>query len=130
MKLKIGLIAIAMIAPAKAGEAEVQACLCKDFDTEVQLPGGARADCVSEEYAIEVDPTEKWAEALGQSLHYAAETGKRAMIYLYCKKSNDSFLCYRHEQHLKITINAFNLPVEYLTLHEDEALAQCKTEKL
>ena len=125
MRLKLGLIAIALIAPAKAGEAEVQARLCKDFDMEVDLPAGARADCVSKDYAIEVDTTEKWAEALGQSLHYAAETEKRAMIYLYCKKTTDNMSCYRHEQRLRITKNAYNLPVEIEIFDEAEILAEC-----
>jgi len=38
---------------------------------EVTLANGARADCLSETHAIEVEFTENWAEALGQSLLYS-----------------------------------------------------------
>jgi len=43
------------------------------------------ADCLSEEFAIEVDFTAHWYEALGQALHYAGMSGKRAGIILVCE---------------------------------------------
>ncbi len=119
------MLATALALPAKANEAEIQACLCKGTQLEVQLKSGARADCLSDEYAIEVDPTEKWAEALGQSLHYAEQSGKRAMIYLYCKNGSNPSACYRHQLRLESTINAHHLPVDFKLWTEAEALAQC-----
>ena len=38
---------------------------------EYRFPDGTRADCISATHAIEVDFSEKWAEAIGQALHYA-----------------------------------------------------------
>jgi hypothetical protein len=37
------------------------------------LPNGTYVDCLNDTYAIEVDFSNKWAEAIGQSLMYAAE---------------------------------------------------------
>ena len=45
-------------------------------DMEYVLPGRTRVDCLTDKYAIEFDFASKWAEALGQSLHYAYATGR------------------------------------------------------
>ena len=41
------------------------------------------------EHAIEYDFANKWAEAVGQSMYYAAVTGKKAGIVLILKKEGD-----------------------------------------
>ena len=38
------------------------------MQTEVQLPSGARADCVSDANAIEVESYSDWAQGIGQAL--------------------------------------------------------------
>ena len=50
--------------------------------TEVRLPDRTRVDCLTRDYAVEFEFAPKWAEAVGQSLHYAAMTGRRPAIYL------------------------------------------------
>jgi len=50
--------------------------------TEVVLFDGTRADIVTMSWAIEVDFADKWAEAVGQSLYYAAVTQKEPGIVL------------------------------------------------
>ena len=50
--------------------------------TEVVLFDGTRADIVTMSWAIEVDYADKWAEAIGQSLYYAAVTQKEPGIVL------------------------------------------------
>lgn len=57
--------------------------------TEVLLADGSRADCVTATHAIEVDFGSKVAEAIGQSLWYSIQTGKRAGIVLILKKPSD-----------------------------------------
>lgn len=52
---------------------------------EVRLLDATRVDCLTEEYAIEVEYARKWAEAVGQSLHYAIMTGKKPGIALILK---------------------------------------------
>lgn len=48
---------------------------------EVVVPDG-RVDIVTEEYAIEVEFSAKWKNAIGQALWYAMQTGKKAGIVL------------------------------------------------
>lgn len=50
------------------------------------LSDGTFPDCLTDEYAVEVDFAPKWAEAVGQSMNYAAETGKRPGILLIIEK--------------------------------------------
>jgi hypothetical protein len=42
-----------------------------------------RVDLLTDDYAIEVDSLEKFHEAIGQSLHYAKETGKKPGIAIF-----------------------------------------------
>ena len=61
-----------------------QNLICNVFNgqTEYVLPDHTRIDCLTSEYAIEVDFGYKWAESIGQSLFYAQQTGKRPGIVL------------------------------------------------
>lgn len=52
---------------------------------EYRLDDGSRVDCLTDEYAIEYDFANKWAEAVGQSLYYAEKTGKKPAIMLILK---------------------------------------------
>lgn len=53
--------------------------------TEEVLHDLTRVDCLTETHAIEYDWGNKWAEAIGQSLGYAVETGKKPGIVLILK---------------------------------------------
>lgn len=57
---------------------------------EVVLADGSRCDCLTGDYAVEFDFADKWAEAVGQSLNYAAETGKRPGIVLIMERPGDA----------------------------------------
>lgn len=54
-------------------------------DMEYRLDDGSRVDCLTDEYAIEYDFANKWAEAVGQALYYAEKTGKKPAIVLILK---------------------------------------------
>ncbi|PIQ96232.1 MAG: hypothetical protein COV67_10640 [Nitrospinae bacterium CG11_big_fil_rev_8_21_14_0_20_56_8] len=56
---------------------------------EIVQKDRTRVDCLTAQYAVEVDFGPKWAEAVGQALHYAEQTGKRAGIVLILEKKND-----------------------------------------
>ena len=58
--------------------------------TEYVLDDKTRVDCLTDEYAVEVDFANKWAEAVGQSLYYALKTGKKPGILLITEKEKDS----------------------------------------
>ncbi|MDP2689260.1 MAG: hypothetical protein Q8P48_04005 [Deltaproteobacteria bacterium] len=49
---------------------------------EYRLPDRTRVDCVTVEYAVEVDFAGKWAEAIGQAVYYAMMTDKKPGILL------------------------------------------------
>ena len=51
-------------------------------DMEHVTPDGSRVDLLSDKYATEVDFSKKWAEAVGQSLFYAATTNRKPRIIL------------------------------------------------
>ena len=63
-------------------EKEYQECWCSEAGgiTEFVLSDRTRVDCLTNEYAIEFDFADKWAEAIGQSLYYAEMTGKKPGI--------------------------------------------------
>lgn len=58
-------------------------------EMEVVLPDGSRCDCLTPDHAVEVDFGPKWAEAVGQSLNYAAETGRKPGILLIIERPGD-----------------------------------------
>jgi len=49
-----------------------------------------RCDCVTRAYAIEFDFASKRFEGIGQAIHYAELTGKKAGLVLICKKASDT----------------------------------------
>jgi len=64
---------------------------CKEQkgQTEVKLIDDTRIDCLTKTHAIEFDFASKWAEAIGQSLHYSNMTKRNAGIVLIIEKSDD-----------------------------------------
>lgn len=43
---------------------------------EYRLNDGTRVDCLTENYAVEFDFANKWAECIGQALYYGQKTNK------------------------------------------------------
>lgn len=50
--------------------------------TEYRLNDSTRIDCLTNEYAIEFDFANKWAESIGQALYYGIMTCKKPGIVL------------------------------------------------
>ena len=91
-----------------------QWCNLKGGQVEFTLQDRTRVDCLTESHAVEVDFADKWAEALGQSLHYSPMTGKRAGILLVLSTPNDDRLLKRMES----VIQHFDLPIDVFTLRK------------
>ena len=112
-KLLIFTCAIFITATAEAkhlhSERWYQDRNCDNGVTEYRLPDRTRVDCLTDEYAIEVDfaSSTKIAEAMGQSLHYARITGKKAGIQLIIEK--ESQMKYYHR--LMDNIKFYDLPI-------------------
>ena len=64
-------------------------CAANNGLTEVVLEDLTRCDCVTATHAIEFDFGDNWAEAIGQSLHYANLTGKKPGIVLIIETESD-----------------------------------------
>ena len=90
--LKVSLLmliwCIALQAKHLHHERYYQTILCDALggEMEVVLSDRTRVDCLTEEYAIEVDFAKKWAESVGQALYYAKITGKKPAIGLIVEK--------------------------------------------
>lgn len=57
--------------------------------TEVYLEDRTRVDIMTETHVFEVDFATKWAESIGQSLHYEEMTNKQAAVLLVMKGEAD-----------------------------------------
>jgi len=73
--------------------------------TEVVMSNGTRCDIIYSRWAIEVDFADKWAEAIGQCLHYSALTGKKPGVLLIMENEGDD----RYLERLVLTSKAKRL---------------------
>lgn len=66
----------------KYHEKHYQTLLCNKLGGKMEyvLKDRTRVDCLTDEYAIEVDFAKKWAESIGQSLFYADMTDKQPAV--------------------------------------------------
>ena len=94
--MKSFLIILIMITTLSAKhihkEREYQKAFCEYISgiMEYRLKDRTRVDILSKEFAIEVDFAKKWAESIGQSLHYALMTGKKPAIVVIQEKRKDN----------------------------------------
>lgn len=76
-------------------ESEIRDRLCghmereKPFEKRRIQGKPAAIDCFNERHAIEIDWGPKWAEAVGQSLYYASQTGREPGIILICNEGKE-----------------------------------------
>lgn len=108
------VIAITATTPAVAKrihkESWYQDAWCTKYNgiTEYKLKDRTRVDCLTKTHAIEHDFANKWAEAVGQSLHYARLTGKKAGIALIVEKSREE----RYYRQLIKNVKFYDLPID------------------
>lgn len=53
-----------------------------------------RVDCLTDKYAVEFDFANKWAESIGQALHYQRMTGKKAKVVLILEDPKKEMVYY------------------------------------
>ncbi len=89
--LLVALFTACSTTPKKYNEKHYQTLFCDDLDgvMEYRLSDKTRVDCLTDEYAIEVDFAKKWAEGIGQSLFYAEMTGREPAIALIMNVNRD-----------------------------------------
>lgn len=100
-------------ASKRQSERYYQELWCRDHSgkVEVRLPDRTRVDCITYYHAIEFDFDEKWAEAIGQALHYAIMTDMRGGIVLI---GDDN----RFITRARNIIDTYNLPLDLWTMPE------------
>ena len=109
MKFLALFIAAITSTHAAAAEADYVNAHCQGV-IEYRLPDRTRVDCLIPDHAVEYDYGKKWAEAIGQSLHYAMHTGRRAGIVFISLDGPD---IYGIERARKL-IGHYNLPIDIL----------------
>ena len=81
---------------------------------EYRTKYGTYVDCLTDEYAIEVEFDYNWKESIGQALHYAEATNRSAGILLINRnKSRVNYL-----EQLNNVIKKYNLPVTIFVTNE------------
>lgn len=78
--LGLSLLFLIATTPAVAfSEADMEVRYCAGMPRQVAYEGQTRADCLDADMAIEVEFTDNWYTAIGQSLYYArVEAEKKA----------------------------------------------------
>jgi hypothetical protein len=76
--------------------------------SEVVAPSGARVDCLLDGYAVEADWTYKWAESIGQALHYGAQFHRQPAILMLVPEDYQQ----SHIDRLQSTIDDNGLGIE------------------
>ena len=89
MKIFISITAIILYfsnchleAKTKKYERDYQKIFCKNLNGKIEyrLIDKTRIDCLTSDYAIEIDYGKKWAESIGQSLYYRYMSNKKPGI--------------------------------------------------
>jgi len=103
-------------------ESEYQRLWCDNAGgrAEYVLPDRTRVDCLTKEFAVEVDFAGKWAEAIGQALYYASVTGKRPAVLLIMERHTDARYLLRFE-HVSTIIKFQIITITPAYLRENHA---------
>lgn len=78
--------------PRRLRETEWSAKLAEDIEgaqTEFRLPDGSRVDILTDETAWEVEWSDKWEEAIGQSSFYGIATNRKPGVWLLLRGDHD-----------------------------------------
>ncbi len=67
---------------------------------EFKNPDKTRVDCLTDTHATEFDFANKWAESVGQALHYSKMTGKRAKVVLILENPKKQMCYYERVKNL------------------------------
>ena len=86
----------------KHNEASYQHAWCnaKNGIEEYQNKDYTRVDCLTDTHAVEFDFANKWAESIGQALHYQYMTGKRAKVVLILENPEQEMVYFNRVKNL------------------------------
>ncbi len=83
---------------------------CKKYQgrKSERLNDGTRCDCQTSEYVFKIDYSFNWKKSIGQALHYALQSGKRAGIVLVLEKERERV----YLRQLEMLVDYFQLPLD------------------
>lgn len=95
-------------------ESSYQHAWCKAHNgiEEYENKDKTRVDCLTGYHAVEFDFANKWAESIGQALHYQKMTGKKAMVVLILEDPQKEMVYFNRVKELG---KIHNFDVEYVT---------------
>lgn len=101
----------------KHNELAYQEVWCKAHQgiTEYKNRDYTRVDCLTKDNAVEFDFAKKWAESVGQALHYQLMTGKRGKVVLILENPTDKSTYYKRVEALA---KKYNFDVEAMTIED------------
>lgn len=99
-----------------SAEKDINTVWCSNAggDDEFRTKDGTYVDCLTEEFAIEVEYDFKWKEGIGQALHYAESTNRKAAI-LFIKRAKSRKDYYNEMMRV---INKYDLPIKVFVIEE------------
>lgn len=85
------LLALPAMAKRLYPEATYQRMWCKKYNgiMEYKLADKARVDCLTDNYAVEFDFANKWAECIGQAIYYGRQTKRQPACVLIMENGED-----------------------------------------
>tara|TARA_S200000501_G_C20410703_1_gene563378 strand:+ start:22 stop:492 length:471 start_codon:yes stop_codon:yes gene_type:complete len=81
---------------------------------EFRTKDGTYVDCLTDTYAVEAEFDNNWKEAIGQSLHYAESTNKRAAILLIKRQKSKK----DYYSELERVIIKYQLPIRIFVIDQ------------
>ena len=104
------------ITPKKTSEKPIANKWCRNNrgTSEFRTKDGTFVDCLTDIYALEAEFDDNWKEAIGQSLHYAESTDKKAAILLIKRKDSKK----DYQRLLKRVIDKYSLPITVFTIEQ------------
>lgn len=87
-------------------------CTANGGVEEVKNTDFTRVDCLTKTYAVEFDFANKWAESVGQALHYGLMTGKRPKVVLILENPQKQMVYYKRVENLS---KKYDFDTEYIT---------------
>lgn len=98
----------------KHNEASYQEVWCSIHGgiTEYENTDHTRVDCLTKTHAVEFDFANKWAESIGQALHYGLMTGKKPKVVLILDNPKTQMVYYKRVERLS---KKYKFDTEYVT---------------
>lgn len=82
-RLILGSLVLLAPLSCAAAERDYQIPFCTSMNGKIEIPvKGGRIDCLTDQYAIEVDYAPKWKESIAQARWYGFQTDKAPAILL------------------------------------------------